>query len=115
MQKDLIELYAKRQKIKGFSFSPDTPWQKQFEDSFPYTETDDQLRCIQDVKKDMEKPQPMDRLLYGDVGYGKTEVAIRAAFKAVMDQKNKLHIWCQLQYLQINNMKNLKLECKNLL
>ena len=61
--KDLIELYAKRQKIKGFSFSPDTPWQKQFEDSFPYTETDDQLRCIQDVKKDMEKPQPMDRLL----------------------------------------------------
>ena len=85
--KDLIELYAKRQKIKGFSFSLDTPWQKQFEDSFPYTETDDQLRCIQDVKKDMEKPQPMDRLLCGDVGYGKTEVAIRAAFKAVMDQK----------------------------
>ena len=90
--KDLIELYAKRQKIKGFSFSPDTPWQKQFEDSFPYTETDDQLRCIQDVKKDMEKPQPMDRLLSGDVGYGKTEVAIRAAFKAVMDQKQVAYL-----------------------
>lgn len=90
--KDLIELYAKRQKIKGFSFSPDTPWQKQFEDSFPYTETDDQLRCIQDVKKDMEKPQPMDRLLCGDVGYGKTEVAIRVAFKAVMDQKQVAYL-----------------------
>ena len=90
--KDLIELYAKRQKIKGFSFSPDTPWQKQFEDSFPYTETDYQLRCIQDVKKDMEKPQPMDRLLCGDVGYGKTEVAIRAAFKAVMDQKQVAYL-----------------------
>ena len=90
--KDLIELYAKRQKIKGFSFSPDTPWQKQFEDSFPYTETDDQLRCIQDVKKDMEKSQPMDRLLCGDVGYGKTEVAIRAAFKAVMDQKQVAYL-----------------------
>ena len=90
--KDLIELYAKRQKIKGFSFSPDTPWQKQFEDSFPYTETDDQLRCIQDVKKDMEKQQPMDRLLCGDVGYGKTEVAIRAAFKAVMDQKQVAYL-----------------------
>ena len=90
--KDLIELYAKRQKIKGFSFSPDTPWQKQFEDSFPYTETDDQLRCIQDVKKDMEKPQPMDRLLCGDVGYGKTEVAIRAAFKAIMDQKQVAYL-----------------------
>lgn len=90
--KDLIELYAKRQKIKGFSFSPDTPWQKQFEDSFPYAETDDQLRCIQDVKKDMEKPQPMDRLLCGDVGYGKTEVAIRAAFKAVMDQKQVAYL-----------------------
>ena len=90
--KDLIELYAKRQKIKGFSFSPDTPWQKQFEDNFQYTETDDQLRCIQDVKKDMEKQQPMDRLLCGDVGYGKTEIAIRAAFKAVMDQKQVAYL-----------------------
>ena len=90
--KDLIELYAKRQKIKGFSFSPDTPWQKQFEDSFPYAETEDQLRCIEETKKDMEQPKPMDRLLCGDVGYGKTEVAIRAAFKAVMDQKQVAYL-----------------------
>ncbi len=90
--KDLVELYAKRQKMKGYAFSPDTPWQKQFEDSFPYTETDDQLRCISEVKKDMEKPVPMDRLLCGDVGYGKTEVAIRAAFKAVMDQKQVAYL-----------------------
>ncbi len=90
--KDLVELYAKRQKIKGFAFSKDTPWQKQFEDSFPFTETDDQLRCIEEVKQDMEKPFPMDRLLCGDVGYGKTEVAIRAAFKAVMDQKQVAYL-----------------------
>ena len=90
--KDLVELYAKRQKIKGYAFSPDTPWQKQFEDSFPYTETEDQLRCIEEVKKDMEKDTPMDRLLCGDVGYGKTEVAIRAAFKAVMDQKQVAYL-----------------------
>ena len=90
--KDLVELYAKRQKMKGYAFSPDTPWQKQFEDSFPYTETDDQLRCISEVKKDMEKEVPMDRLLCGDVGYGKTEVAIRAAFKAVMDQKQVAYL-----------------------
>ncbi len=90
--KDLVELYAKRQKIKGFAFSSDTPWQAQFEDSFPYTETEDQLRCIEEVKKDMEKPFPMDRLLCGDVGYGKTEVAIRAAFKAVMDQKQVAYL-----------------------
>ena len=90
--KDLVELYAKRQHIKGFEFSKDTPWQKQFEDGFPYQETDDQLRCIEEVKKDMEKPVPMDRLLCGDVGYGKTEVAIRAAFKAVMDQKQVAYL-----------------------
>ncbi len=90
--KDLVELYAKRQKIKGYAFTQDTPWQKQFEDSFPYAETDDQLRCIEEVKKDMEKPTPMDRLLCGDVGYGKTEVAIRAAFKAVMDQKQVAYL-----------------------
>lgn len=112
--KDLIELYAKRQKIKGFSFSPDTPWQKQFEDSFPYTETDDQLRCIQDVKKDMEKPQPMDRLLCGDVGYGKTEVAIRAAFKAVMDQKQVAYL-VPTTILANQQYEEFKLECKNLL
>ncbi len=90
--KDLVELYAKRQKIKGYAFSKDTPWQKQFEDSFPYTETEDQLRCIEEVKKDMESDTPMDRLLCGDVGYGKTEVAIRAAFKAVMDQKQVAYL-----------------------
>ncbi len=90
--KELIELYAKRQKIKGYAFSKDTEWQKQFEDSFPYVETEDQLRCIEETKKDMEEPRPMDRLLCGDVGYGKTEVAIRAAFKAVMDQKQVAYL-----------------------
>lgn len=90
--RELIELYAKREKAKGFGFSQDTPWQTQFEDNFPYQETDDQLRCIQEVKKDMEMPRPMDRLLCGDVGYGKTEVAIRAAFKAVMDQKQVAYL-----------------------
>ena len=90
--KDLIELYAKRQKIKGYAFSKDTDWQKQFEENFPYQETDDQLRCIEEVKKDMEQQRPMDRLLCGDVGYGKTEVAIRAAFKAVMDHKQVAYL-----------------------
>lgn len=90
--KELIELYAKRQKVKGFAFSKDTPWQKEFEDSFLYAETDDQLRCIEETKKDMESGKPMDRLLCGDVGYGKTEVAIRAAFKAVMDQKQVAYL-----------------------
>ena len=90
--KELMELYAKRQKIKGFAFSQDNEWQKQFEDSFPYAETEDQLRCIEETKKDMEQPRPMDRLLCGDVGYGKTEVAIRAAFKAVMDQKQVAYL-----------------------
>ena len=90
--KDLIELYAKRQKMKGFAYSKDTEWQKQFEGEFPYQETEDQLRCIGEVKKDMEMPRPMDRLLCGDVGYGKTEVAIRAAFKAVMDHKQVAYL-----------------------
>ena len=89
---ELIELYAKRQKMEGYAFSKDTPWQQEFEDSFEYVETEDQLRCIKEVKKDMERPRPMDRLLCGDVGYGKTEVAIRAAFKAVMDQKQVVYL-----------------------
>ena len=90
--RELVELYAKREKISGHSFSKDTEWQKQFEDKFEYVETDDQLRCIEEVKKDMEQAKPMDRLLCGDVGYGKTEVAIRAAFKAVMDQKQVAYL-----------------------
>lgn len=92
MAKELIELYAKRQHSKGYSFSKDTVWQTEFEDSFPYAETDDQLRCIEEMKKDMESERPMDRLLCGDVGYGKTEVAIRGAFKACMDQKQVAYL-----------------------
>ena len=76
----------------GYAFSEDTAWQRQFEDDFPYTETEDQIRCIEEVKKDMETAKPMDRLLCGDVGYGKTEVAIRAAFKACMDQKQVAYL-----------------------
>ena len=83
----LIKLYAQRQRQAGFAFSPDSPWQQEFEDSFPYTETEDQLAAICDIKRDMEKPSPMDRLLCGDVGYGKTEVALRAAMKCILDGK----------------------------
>ena len=90
--KGLIELYAKRKQSKGYRFSPDTVWQNQFEEAFPYEETEDQLRCIAEVKKDMESDLAMDRLLCGDVGYGKTEVAIRAAFKAVMDGKQVAYL-----------------------
>jgi transcription-repair coupling factor (superfamily II helicase) len=82
---ELLDLYARRQISKGYAFKADTTWQKELEDSFPYIETDDQVQAIGDIKKDMETPRPMDRLLCGDVGYGKTEVALRAAFKAVMD------------------------------
>ena len=84
---DLLNLYAYRQVLHGFSFSEDTQWQKELEDSFPYVETEDQKRAIVDIKRDMERARPMDRLLCGDVGYGKTEVALRAAFKAVMSGK----------------------------
>jgi transcription-repair coupling factor (superfamily II helicase) len=87
MAEKLLELYAQRKTAKGHTFPPDTPWQKELEDSFPFEETPDQLRAIEDVKHDLESPLPMDRLLCGDVGYGKTEVAIRAAFKAVADGK----------------------------
>jgi transcription-repair coupling factor (superfamily II helicase) len=87
MTDELLELYAKRRMVNGYAFSEDSIWQKQFEDMFPYEETPDQLKSIDDIKKDMESPQPMDRLLCGDVGYGKTEVAIRGIFKAVMDSK----------------------------
>ena len=84
---DLVKLYAERQKNKGYAFGPDTPWQQEFEENFPYDETPDQLQATEEIKRDMERDQPMDRLLCGDVGYGKTEVALRAAFKAVMDGK----------------------------
>lgn len=84
---DLMKLYAKREAEKGFAFSPDSDEQRAFEEAFPYEETEDQIRTIQEVKMDMERERPMDRLVCGDVGYGKTEVAIRAAFKAVMDGK----------------------------
>ena len=90
--KELVELYALRDKAKGFKFSMDTPWQKEFEDDFPYELTEDQSYAVEDVKKDMEDEKPMDRLLCGDVGYGKTEVAIRAAFKAVMDSKQVAYL-----------------------
>ena len=90
--KELIELYARREKSRGHAFAPDTEWQKEFEGRFPYVETDDQLRCIEEVKTDMENEKPMDRLLCGDVGYGKTEVAIRAAFKAVMEGKQVAYL-----------------------
>jgi transcription-repair coupling factor (superfamily II helicase) len=83
----LIRLYAVRQNSRGHAFTPDTPWQREMEDAFPYTETPDQLAAIDEVKTDMEKPVPMDRLISGDVGYGKTEIAVRAAFKAVQDGK----------------------------
>ncbi|MDT2801986.1 transcription-repair coupling factor [Vagococcus lutrae] len=84
---DLIQLYAAREAEKGFAFSPDDNLQAAFDNAFPYSETDDQLRSIQEIKRDMEKAKPMDRLLVGDVGYGKTEVALRAVFKAVRDNK----------------------------
>ena len=87
LARGLIQLYAQRQRQPGFAFSPDSPWMKEFEDQFEYAETDDQLRCIAEIKQDMEQARPMDRLLCGDVGYGKTEVAFRAIMKCVLDGK----------------------------
>ncbi len=87
LAKGLIALYAERQRRPGFAFSPDSPWQREFEDAFDYAETDDQLRAVAEIKGDMERATPMDRLLCGDVGYGKTEVALRAAMKCILDGK----------------------------
>ena len=87
MAGELIQLYAARKRQEGYAFAADAPWQLEFEDNFPYPETDDQLRCIAEIKNDMESPVPMDRLLCGDVGFGKTEVALRAVMKCIMDGK----------------------------
>lgn len=85
--KELLELYARRRVAEGHAFSPDTPWQREMEDAFPFVETEDQIHAIEEVKADMEAPKPMNRLVCGDVGFGKTEIAIRAAFKAILDGK----------------------------
>ena len=90
--KELVQLYAIRENSNGYQFSPDTEWQKEFEEMFPFEETDDQLNAIAEVKKDMESTKIMDRLICGDVGFGKTEVAIRAAFKAVQDDKQVAYL-----------------------
>lgn len=87
MTEELVELYSQRQHEQGHAFGPDTVWQKEFEEAFPYEETEDQMRSVEEIKADMERPEPMDRLLCGDVGYGKTEVAARAIFKCVSDGK----------------------------
>ena len=87
LAKGLIQLYAERARQPGYAFSPDSAWQQEFEDAFEYEETGDQLRAIEEIKKDMERPRPMDRLLCGDVGYGKTEVALRAVMKCILDGK----------------------------
>ncbi|MBO5059748.1 MAG: transcription-repair coupling factor [Clostridia bacterium] len=92
MAKQLVALYAEREHTKGHAFPSDTPWQRNFEDTFLYQETEDQLRSIDEVKRDMESEKPMDRLLCGDVGYGKTEVALRAAFKAATDSKQVAYL-----------------------
>jgi len=87
MAEELLDLYSKRQLVSGYAFNPDTPWQRELEASFAYIETEDQLRVVSEVKSDMETSRPMDRLICGDVGFGKTEIALRAAFKAVLDGK----------------------------
>ena len=92
LAKDLIELYAKRQAAKGYTYGPDTVWQREFEEAFPYEETQDQLDAIADVKKDMEQGRVMDRLICGDVGFGKTEVALRAAFKTVQEGRQVAYL-----------------------
>lgn len=103
MAMELLNLYAMRKSIKGHSFSPDTEWQKDFEEAFPFEETEDQRKATEEVKRDMESDFPMDRLLCGDVGYGKTEVAMRASFKAVMDGK-QVAVLCPTTILAIQHL-----------
>ncbi|MGB9894095.1 MAG: DEAD/DEAH box helicase, partial [Candidatus Saccharicenans sp.] len=105
---ELLELYARRKTVAGIAFSPEGQWEKEFEKMFPFEETEDQRRAIEEVKKDMESPQPMDRLLCGDVGYGKTEVAMRAAFKAVMDGK-QVAVLCPTTVLAIQHLNTFRL------
>ncbi|MBS7298268.1 MAG: transcription-repair coupling factor [Eubacteriales bacterium] len=107
MAKQIVQLYAEREHTKGFAFSGDTPWQRDFEDTFLYSETPDQLRSIEEVKNDMEKEKPMDRLLCGDVGYGKTEIAIRAAFKAATDSKQVIYL-CPTTILAMQHYETFK-------
>lgn len=108
LAKELIKLYAIREKVKGYSFSKDTDLQAEFENSFKYIETNDQLRCVEEIKADMESTKPMDRLLCGDVGFGKTEVAMRAAFKAINDSKQVAYIvpTTVLAFQQYNSFKS---------
>lgn len=108
LAKELIKLYAIREKVKGYSFSKDTELQAEFENSFKYIETNDQLRCVEEIKSDMESTKPMDRLLCGDVGFGKTEVAMRAAFKAINDSKQVAYIvpTTVLAFQQYNSFKS---------
>lgn len=107
MAEELLKLYAQRQLAKGFAYSPDSNWQREFEDAFEYTETRDQLAAVQDIKRDMERVRPMDRLLCGDVGFGKTEVAMRAAFKALGDGK-QVAILCPTTVLALQHFESLK-------
>jgi len=107
LARDLLELYARRKATPGYSFSPGGFWEEEFEKTFPYDETEDQLKSIQEVKKDMESPSPMERLLSGDVGFGKTEVAMRAAFKAVMDGK-QVAVLCPTTVLASQHLKTFR-------
>ena len=104
---DLVKLYAERSKAEGYAFGPDTAWQHELEEAFPYVETSDQLKTIEEVKRDMESPRPMDRLLAGDVGFGKTEVALRAAFKAIQDGK-QVAILCPTTLLVRQHMETFR-------
>ena len=108
---DLVDVYARRAAVQGFRFSPDTPWQREMEEAFPYQETRDQLAAIADVKADMQSGRPMDRLICGDVGFGKTEVALRAAFKATQDNKQVM-VLCPTTILAQQHFTNFRDRCE---